>query len=283
MLRRLEAVMNSPTFLDGVRVVTLAQNVPGPLAAARMRQAGARVTKIEPAAGDPFLAVSPAWHAELHAGIAIERLDLKTDAGQARMSALLDDADLFLTSQRPSALARLGLDPDSLRSRAPALRILRIVGSVKNPEHPGHDLTYQAQAGLIGDAMPRVLAADVMASERAFASALALLRQPPGSVMDVGLVESLEPMLASLRHGLTIPHGTLGGGVPRYRVYSTKTKRVAVAALETHFEARLYEHLELPEGADPSSRFLERTAEEWEAWARERDLPIVIVRDLAER
>jgi crotonobetainyl-CoA:carnitine CoA-transferase CaiB-like acyl-CoA transferase len=47
-------------FLDGVRVVTTAQNVPGPLAAARMREAGARVTKIEPPAGDPFLTLSPA-------------------------------------------------------------------------------------------------------------------------------------------------------------------------------------------------------------------------------
>src|SRR6476620_4693658 len=36
------------TFLDGIRVITTAQNVPGPLAAARLRQAGASVTKIEP-------------------------------------------------------------------------------------------------------------------------------------------------------------------------------------------------------------------------------------------
>src|SRR5690349_11342763 len=143
MLRRPEAGMSSTTFLDGVRVVTLAQNVPGPLAAARMRQAGARVTKIEPPAGDPFLALSPAWHAELHDGISIERLDLKSEAGQARLAVLLGQTDLLLTSQRPSALERLGLAPDALRSRVPTLRILRIVGSVRDPEHPGHDLTYQ--------------------------------------------------------------------------------------------------------------------------------------------
>src|SRR4051812_33994599 len=88
-------------FLDGVRVVTVAQNVPGPLAAARMRRAGARVTKVEPPEGDPFLALSAEWHTELHEGIAIERLDLKSDAGRARMAVLLDDADIFLTSQRP--------------------------------------------------------------------------------------------------------------------------------------------------------------------------------------
>jgi len=252
--------------------------VPGPLAAARLRQAGAQVTKIEPPAGDPFLALAPAWHAEMHAGISIERLDVKTDDGKVRLTTLLVDTDVFITSQRPSALARLSLDPDSLRSRNPRLRVLRIVGTVRDPEQPGHDLTYQAQAGLLGDRMPRTLAADVMASERAFAGVLSLLRQPPGSLMDVGLVESLEPMLAPLRHGLTASSGTLGGGAPRYGVYSAKSGRIAVAALEPHFEQELYRHLELPIRSDPSSRFLERTANEWEAWAAQRDLPIVAVR-----
>ena len=168
------------TFLDGIRVITTAQNVPGPLAAARLRQAGASVTKIEPPSGDPFLEVSPAWHAEMHVGIPIERLDLKTGDGQARLAALLAEADVLLTSQRPSALARLNVDPDTLRARFPRLRVLRIVGTVRDPEQPGHDLTYQAQAGLLGDGMPRTLAADVMTSERAFAGILALLRLPGG-------------------------------------------------------------------------------------------------------
>ena len=275
--------MDSTEFLDGVRIVTMAQNVPGPLAAARLRQAGARVTKIEPPDGDPFLTLSPEWHAEMHDGISIERLDLKAENGQARIAALLHDADVFITSQRPSALARLGLDPDTLRSRTPRLRLLRILGSVREPERPGHDLTYQALSGLLGVEMPRTLSADVIASERVFAGTLALLRQPPGSTMDVGLVESLEPLLAPLRYGLTAPGGVLGGGTPRYRVYAARIGRVAVAALEPHFESRLYEQLGLPVGSDPSGLFLERTAPEWEAWAREQSLPIVAVRaDAAE-
>lgn len=267
------------TFLGGIRVVTTAQNVPGPLAAARVRHAGAAVTKIEPPSGDPFLDLSPAWHAEMHVGIPIERLDLKSADGQVRLSALLADADVLLTSQRPSALALLNLDPDSLRARYPRLRVLRIVGSVRDPERPGHDLTYQAEAGLLGDGMPRTLTADVMTSERAFSGMLALLRLPGGSVMDVGLVESLDALMAPLRHGLTLPDGTLGGGAPRYGLYKTKSGRIAVAALEPHFERELYRHLELPASSDPSPCFLERTAAEWEHWARERDLPIVEVRD----
>lgn len=272
--------MSSTEFLAGVSIVTIAQNLPGPLACMRLRAAGARVTKIEPPDGDPFLALSPAWHAEMHDGIRVERLDLKGAAGRARITALLADADVFLTSQRPSALSRLALDPDTLRAREPRLRVLRIVGSLADPEQPGHDLTYQAQRGLVGDVTPRTLTADVMTSERAFASVLALLRQPPGSVMDIGLVDCLDPMIASLRHGLTSPLGVLGGGAPRYGVYETKSGRIAVAALEPHFEKKLYQELALPPGSEPSARFLERTADEWETWADARALPIVAVKDL---
>src|SRR5438094_3875109 len=238
--------MTSSEFLDGVRIVTMAQNVPGPLAVARMREAGARVTKIEPPTGDPLLALSPAWHAELHTGISIERVDLKSEAGQARLTTLLADTDILITSQRPSLLKRFALDPDALRARYAQLRLLRMVGSMREPERPGHDLTYQAQCGLLGDAMPRTLVADVMASERAFAGVLALLRQPAGSVVDIGLVESLDPLLAPLRHGLTVPNGPLGGGAPRYRLYAAKAGRVAVAALAMHLATRLYEQLGLP-------------------------------------
>jgi len=269
--------MPATEFLAGVRIVTIAQYVPGPLAVARLRKAGARVTKIEPPAGDPLLAVAPAWYAELHAGISVERLDLKSEPGKDRTSTLLRDADVFITSQRPSTLARLALDPDTLRERFPRFRILRILGSASDPERPGHDLTYQAQSGLLADAMPRTLAADVMASERAFAGTLTLLRQPHGSMIDVGILESLDPLLAPLRHGVTTPGGPLGGAAPQYRLYPAKTGHIAVAALEPHFETRLYQELDLPKASDPSSRFLERSAAEWDAWARDRDLPIVAV------
>jgi crotonobetainyl-CoA:carnitine CoA-transferase CaiB-like acyl-CoA transferase len=272
--------MQQTEFLDGVRILTIAQNVPGPLAVARMRQAGAHVTKIEPPTGDPLLTLSPAWHAELHVGIAIERIDLKSEAGHERAMTLLRDVDVFITSQRPSLLTRLRLDSETLRTRIPTLRYLRILGSIQDPERPGHDLTYQAQSGLLADEMPRTLAADVMASERVFAGTLALLRLPPGSVMDVGLVESLAPLLAPLRHGLTLPNGPLGGAAPQYRVYTARVGRIAVAALEPHFETRLYQELDRPTRTDLSSCFLERTADEWESWARERDLPIVAVRDV---
>ena len=275
--------MSDSNFLADIRVVTTAQNVPGPLAVARLHEAGARVTKIEPPSGDPLRQVAPAWYDELHEGIAVEKLDLKNDADRMRAVALIGDADLLITSQRPSRLARLGFDPDSVLARAPRVRLLRILGSTREPEQPGHDLTYQAHAGLLGAEMPRTLFADVVGSERAFGAALALLMQPPGSMSDIGLLECLEPLVAPLRHHLTSRGGPLGGGAPQYRIYAAKTGRVAVAALEPHFETALYDQLQLPLRSDLTARMRERTAEEWAAWARERDLPLVVVNDAPAR
>jgi crotonobetainyl-CoA:carnitine CoA-transferase CaiB-like acyl-CoA transferase len=266
--------MSSTDLLRGVRVVSIAQNVPGPLAVARLAAHGAAATKIEPPTGDPFLPICRPWYDEMHRDVIIERLDLKSPQGRARSIELLRQADLFITSHRPSALARLRLDPATLLAEAPSLRIISIVGSVADPEEAGHDLTYQAHAGLARETMPLTLAADVMASERAYATALESLRQPAGTVTEVGLVDSVEPLRAPLRHGLTAPGGILGGGAPRYRIYRTSDGHVALAALELHFERRFYELLSLPIGSDPSAQFRERTTSEWEAWARTHDIPL---------
>lgn len=101
--------------LDGLRVVSLAVNLPGPLAAARLRELGAEVTKVEPPSGDPLERYAAGWYAELAEGQRVLRLDLRDGAGRAELDALLQRSDLLLTSMRPSAAARLGL-PGSVRS-----------------------------------------------------------------------------------------------------------------------------------------------------------------------
>jgi crotonobetainyl-CoA:carnitine CoA-transferase CaiB-like acyl-CoA transferase len=261
-----------------VRLVSLAQNVPGPVAVARLVQDGAAAFKVEPPQGDQLATLCPRWYQELHAGVRVARLDLKTEAGMAALKIELSQCDVLLTSQRPSALARLGLDAGALRSDCPHLRYLNIVGDSANPEQPGHDLTYQAQEGLIGSGMPLTLAADMLGAERARAVAIELMQQPPGTSRGVGLADALRDLAAPLRYGLTTPGGPLGGGNPAYRLYAARTGTIAVAALEPHFRARLYRLLERPDGSDLSDVFGSRTAAEWEAWAIAHDLPLVALR-----
>jgi crotonobetainyl-CoA:carnitine CoA-transferase CaiB-like acyl-CoA transferase len=155
----------------------------------------------------------------------------------------------------------------------PALRHVNIVGDTANPEEPGHDLTYLARAGLLDRSMPLTLYADMAGAERTRAAINEVMHEP-GGVRIVGLYDVLHDLAAPLRHGLTATGGALGGSNPAYAVYDTKDGTIAVAALEPHFRSALYEGLGLPDGADLRASFLDRTAKEWEQWAKERDVPL---------
>jgi crotonobetainyl-CoA:carnitine CoA-transferase CaiB-like acyl-CoA transferase len=277
----------SPTLpLHGLTVVSLAANVPGPVACARLRALGARVVKVEPPAGDPLEAYSAPWYRELAAGQEIVPLDLKDPAGRGALDELLAGADLLVTSSRLSALERLGLGREALRARHPRLCQVAIFGHPgAERDRAGHDLTYQAAQGLAAsDGLPRTLLADLASAERATSAALGLLlvreRGAEAGYAEVTLAEVAADFAAPLRHGLTAPGGLLGGGLPAYGVYAAREGHVAVAALEPHFAARLREELGV---AELTREALEaalgaRTAAEWEAWADERDLPLAALR-----
>ena len=131
------------------------------------------------------------WYRELHRGVEVVSLDLKAAAGRDALDARLASAELLLTSQRPSALARLGLGWRRLSRRHPHLRVVMIVGDTRQPETPGHDLTYQATAGLLGQAAPRTLLADILGAHDATIAALLLLRQPAPARAVIGLRDAL--------------------------------------------------------------------------------------------
>ena len=98
------------SLLQGVKIVSLALNAPGPVAAARLTRLGAEVTKVEPPKGDATRNAAPAWYESLCRGQTVLRLDLKDADGRKQLDGLLENADLLLASFRPSALRRLGLD-----------------------------------------------------------------------------------------------------------------------------------------------------------------------------
>jgi len=176
--------MSSPAQpLRGVRVVSLALNLPGPAALMRLARMGARCTKINPPSGDPMQHYTPSGYDLLHTGVKHQTLDLKTAAGQAALHKLLPSTDVLLTSFRPSALTKLGLSWKTLHKQYPALSLIEVVGAPGAlAEIPGHDLTYQAEVGLVpGMELPASLFADMggalMASEAALQAML--MQKPP--------------------------------------------------------------------------------------------------------
>jgi crotonobetainyl-CoA:carnitine CoA-transferase CaiB-like acyl-CoA transferase len=273
--------------MAGVRVVSLAVNLPGPLTAARYVELGAHVTKVVPPGGDPLQWVSPEWHDNLKEDQEVLTLDLKSEAGQAELARLLCEADLLLTATRPAALERLGLDWAALSANYPRLCHVALVGYAAPDENrAGHDLTYQASAGLLEPPeFPRIPLADYAGSERAVSAALALLwerdRTGQGAQSVVSMVEAIRPYAYALCYGLLAPGTLLGGASPAYGLYWTRDGWVALAALEPHFRERIKSELGIESLTSVAlgAAFATRTAAEWDQWAREQDLPLAAVNE----
>jgi len=271
--------------LSGIQALTLAINVPGPVAAARLRELGATVVKVEPPGGDPLSRISPAWYAALARDQKVVRLNLKEPDERAQLDHLLEKGDLLITATRSSALDRLSLSWSQIHPRFPRLSHVAIVGhSPPNEDKPGHDATYQAELGLIAPPhLPRTLLADLAGAERVVSAAVTLLfareRNGVGGYARVSLVDAAGSFADPLRYGVTTQGGPLGGALPGYNIYRALDGWVVVAALESHFWERLQREIGLcdPTHEELGRVFLARRSLDWEEWARARDLPLVAV------
>ncbi|MGH9565510.1 MAG: CoA transferase [Candidatus Angelobacter sp.] len=280
-------IQNATTrLLQGVKIITLSINTPGPVAASRLAHMGAQVTKIEPPGGDPLKAFAPAWYFQLCQEQRVLAIDLKEPAGLTQLDELLGDTDLLLASFRPSALRRLRLDWETLHARHPRLCFAGITGYPwPDEERSGHDLTYLAGTGLLSPPeLPGSLFVDLAGAERCLSQSLALLlhreRTGEAECATISLYECAVELAAPAEAGLTSRGGMLRGTFPLYGLYEASDGWIAVAALEPQFASRLLTELKLTQADRDllTQVFRQRKAQDWEAWAAERDLPLAAVR-----
>jgi crotonobetainyl-CoA:carnitine CoA-transferase CaiB-like acyl-CoA transferase len=148
---------------DGVRVVELAQWVFVPVAGALLADWGADVIRVERLDGDPYRGLATQGIGTDSGGVNLSMalanrgkrsiaVDLARPEGIAVLHELLASADVLLTSFRPAALSRLGLDPTTLRERYPRLIFARGHGyGVRGPDanQSGYDSSaFWARGGL---------------------------------------------------------------------------------------------------------------------------------------
>ena len=139
----------APSAWPPGKVLDLTRLLPGPLAGKLLLEIGFPVLKVEPPGGDPLKALAPEAYRFLNEGKEVLVLDLKAEEGRARLLGLVAEAAVFLESNRPGAMERLGLGPETLLAENPRLVYVRLRGYRDAPD-PGHDLTYLAEAGLLG-------------------------------------------------------------------------------------------------------------------------------------
>jgi crotonobetainyl-CoA:carnitine CoA-transferase CaiB-like acyl-CoA transferase len=144
-----------PQPLAGVRVAEFSHVVAGPLVGLQMQQLGAQVVKVEaPAGGDYLKQLVHGRRAYLamNAGKTLQSIDLKSESGRAEALALVAASDVVIDSYRPGALARRGLDYESLSEVQPRLIYCSISGY--GSQQPGvgqlgaYDHVIQALSGV---------------------------------------------------------------------------------------------------------------------------------------
>jgi len=152
-----------PGPMDGVRVVELGVWVAGPAAGGVLADWGADVVKLEPPSGDPARSFqrmlggdmpnNPVFELDNRSKRSIV-VDLRTDEGRAVALELIDTADVFLTNIRAAALARIGLDHETLLARNPRLIYAIITGyGLEGPDadRAAYDIAaFWARSGLAG-------------------------------------------------------------------------------------------------------------------------------------
>lgn len=145
--------------LDGILVVTVEQAVAAPVCTARLRDAGARVIKVERPEGDFARGYDTAaggdssYFAWANHGKESVVLDFKKPEEADLLRRMIAAADVFVQNLAPGALERVGFGSDALRLDQPSLITVDISGYGESPELAGmkaYDLLVQAESGLIG-------------------------------------------------------------------------------------------------------------------------------------
>ena len=266
--------------LQGLRVVDLTRNLPGPFATRLLADLGADIIKIEPLNGDPARAFGELFTALNH-GKTTLKVDFRDPAGIEAIKTHLKDADVMLDSFRPEVIEGMGLDAKTLHAINPKLVMVSITGyGVTDSDKithdwadkAGHDINFMAMSGVLdqlktanGDqAMPNIQFADLAGgSDTAVIALLAAVfsaqRTGKGRHVAVSMTHSLYQhlimpkatgkLVASFSGKNPKPqHDFLGGLLPCYRLYKTADGRhMAVGSLELKFWQGLCEVLELPE------------------------------------
>lgn len=206
-------------MLENLKVIEFAEGVAGPLAALRLSELGASVTKIEEIEGDYMRQAHPIAQGEQDAAAFIElnrgkrsvNLADSPDEAARMLTRLIETADVLITDRSDAQLAKLGVS--NLLNKSERGESKLIVASIsalgrRGPiaERKGSELTAQAMAGYtrylgIHGKPSRRLGADVasvgtgmFAVQAVLASIYARLRSGRGQRVDLSLCNSLLAM-----------------------------------------------------------------------------------------
>lgn len=198
-----------PGIFEGVTVLSLAEQLPGPYATLLMADLGADVILVErPSGGDPAR-MFPPFFRSISRNKRSVCLDLKTEQGRTQFLDLTREADVVFEGFRPGTMDRLGIGYEALREVNPLIIFASISGFGQDGpyrDRPAHDLSYQAIAGHLFNqigvdpvALPAVPYGDLVSAVfAAFSVSGALFareRTGHGTAIDISMTDTLVSIL----------------------------------------------------------------------------------------
>ncbi|MHB8669128.1 MAG: CaiB/BaiF CoA transferase family protein [Acidimicrobiales bacterium] len=249
--------------LEGIRVLDLSIWRPGPYATQLLTEMGAEVLKVEPPGGDP-MRVFPDLFASLNAGKRSVALDLHSAEDRARALELASGADVLVEGFRPGVIARLGLSWEVVHEANPSLVFCSISGFGQYgplAAYPGHDLNYQAWAGVLApDGGPPVecavpiadLAGGAYAALAICAACVGSRAGRGGERIDVSMTDVLATWTGPFNGTAMAGEHEPLGGLPSYGTFGTaEGKWIALGVIdEDHFWKPLCDALGLEDLRD---------------------------------
>lgn len=152
--------------LSGLCVLDLTSVVVGPVCTTRLASYGAEVIKLESPEGDLMRGLGGKSPTGQHSGTYLHLnrgkrnicCDLKQPAARPLIDRLIDKADIIIANMRPQALAKLGLDHETIRTQHPEKIYCLITGYGLDGPYagsPAYDSVIQAAAGIPGLTLAR--------------------------------------------------------------------------------------------------------------------------------
>jgi crotonobetainyl-CoA:carnitine CoA-transferase CaiB-like acyl-CoA transferase len=202
-----ETAVSPSRPLAGVRVLSLAEQYPGPFATLILADLGADVILVErPKGGDPTRRFSGHF-AGLNRNKRSVAIDLKSPRGKEVFLDLAATSDVVVEGFRPGVLDRLEVGPKVLRDRAPDLVVASISSFGQTGPlgaRGGHDLSVQGIAGFVRGTPPAPaafpladLASGMFAAIGILASLLTRERGGAASHVDISMLDALVTLRAT--------------------------------------------------------------------------------------
>jgi alpha-methylacyl-CoA racemase len=277
--------------LAGVRVIEMACIGPGPFAGMLLADMGAEIVRVDRPERVGDRRADADSHLVLDRGRRSIAVDLKHPDGPGIVLDLAAGADVLIEGFRPGVMERLGVGPEAVLARNPALVYGRMTGWGQDgplASRAGHDINYISLAGALeptaaadgGAPVPPLnmlgdFGGGGMLLALGVVSALLHARgSGRGQVVDAAIVDGTA-LLTAMLHAMRFtgdwrePRGAnlFDGGAPYYGVYRCADGGwLSVGAIEAKFYAQLTDGLGL------TAELPARAQHDRTDWPRQRKL-----------